>query len=111
MTPRQTHADLRRAAPSADLRRLLALASDGRLSAYLDAIQALAKDRERLVADAADLDDLSDPRVWAARLAHLASLGAEATEETLLRFVRLAFAAGLIMGAIVGALFTAAILR
>ena len=110
MTPREHHADLLRAAAPADLRRLLTLISDGRLSEYLDQIRALAQDRERLHADA-DLDDLSDPRVWAARCAYLAGVGHEAIAETLLRFVRLAFLAGLVVGALLTTTIAAVLCR
>lgn len=103
MTPTQHHDSLVRAAPAARLRRLLALISDGRFSALLEQIQDLSADRERLAASA-DLDDLSDPATWAARVAHLAWVGAVAQEEVLLRFVPGALVVGLVLGALVGAL-------
>ena len=97
MTPAKHHAALLRSAPSADLRRLAVLLSDGRLSDHLEAVRLLSTDRERLLSDA-DPDDLSNPRVWAARVAYLAGVGHEAIAETLTRFVRLAFLVGVLFG-------------
>jgi len=110
MTPAKHHAALLRSAPSADLRRLAVLLSDGRLSDHLEAVRLLSTDRERLLSDA-DPDDLSNPRVWAARVAYLAGVGHEAIAETLTRFVRLAFLAGLVVGALLTTTIAAVLCR